>query len=109
MERQNVPNATASLVLGILSILTCLCYGIIGLPLGIIAVVLGSSGLRKFKADPDAYKSPGNATAGRILGFIGILLNLIYLSFIVWVIYKIGWDSFQDPELLQQRLEELLQ
>ena len=42
MERQNLPNATTSLVLGILSIVTCLCYGVIGLPLGIIAVVLGN-------------------------------------------------------------------
>lgn len=109
MERQNVPNSTAALVLGILSIVTCLCYGIIGLPLGIIAVVLGTSGLRTFKSNPDEYKSPGNATAGRILGWIGIILNLIYLSLIIWVIYKIGWDSFQDPELLQQRLEELLE
>ena len=37
MEKQKLPNATAVLVLGIASILTCCCYGIIGLILGIVA------------------------------------------------------------------------
>lgn len=107
MERQSVPNGTTSLVLGILSIITCMCYGIIGLPLGIIALILGRGGQKKFKADPDSYTSPGNANAGVILGIIGIVLNLIYLSFVVWIFYQIGWDALQDPESLQEKLQEL--
>lgn len=31
MEQQKLPNATIILVLGILSIVTCCCYGIVGL------------------------------------------------------------------------------
>ena len=37
--QQQLPNATAVLVLGIISIVGCFCYGIIGLILGIIALV----------------------------------------------------------------------
>jgi hypothetical protein len=40
MEKQSLPNAKVSLVLGIFSIVTCICYGIIGLPLGIAAFFL---------------------------------------------------------------------
>ncbi|MFD2567891.1 CCC motif membrane protein [Pseudotenacibaculum haliotis] len=107
MERSTLPNSTASLVLGILSIVTCICYGIIGLPLGIIAVILGAKAKKIFNENPDAYKSVGNASAGVVTGIIGIILNLIYLGFIVWLISSIGWDALQDPELMQERLLNL--
>ena len=47
MERRNLPNGTAVLVLGILSIITCCCYGFIGLILGImqakVSIIMGST------------------------------------------------------------------
>ena len=49
MEKQKLPNATTSLVLGILSIVTCICYGVIGLPLGIIAFILGNKAMKEFR------------------------------------------------------------
>ena len=48
MERQVLPNATTSLVLGIFSVLTCICYGVIGLPLGIVAFVLGNKAIKVY-------------------------------------------------------------
>ena len=38
--KKDLPNATVVLVLGILSLIFCWCYGFFGLILGIIAVVL---------------------------------------------------------------------
>ena len=40
MNQQSLPNATAVLVLGILSLLTCICYGLPGIICGIIALIL---------------------------------------------------------------------
>ena len=37
MEQQKLPNATLILVFGIISIVTCCCYGIIGLIFGVVA------------------------------------------------------------------------
>ena len=37
---QQLPNSTAVLVLGIISIPTCFCYGIVGMICGIIALVM---------------------------------------------------------------------
>lgn len=107
MERSTLPNSTAALVLGILSIVTCICYGIIGLPLGIIAVILGSKAKKIYNENPDVYSGAGNASAGVITGVIGIILNLIYLGFIIWLISAVGWDALQDPELMQDRLLDL--
>ena len=108
MERQSLPNATISLVLGIFSVITCICYGIIGLPLGITAFVLGNKALKIHSESPENYKGSGNASAGKILGIVGIILNLIFILVIVWVISKIGWENIQDQEMMQQRMNELL-
>lgn len=108
MERQVLPNATTSLVLGIFSILTCICYGVIGLPLGIVAFVLGNKAMKAFNESPENYKSSGNASAGKILGIVGIVLNLAFILVIVWAISKIGWDNMQDQEMMQQRMNEIL-
>lgn len=107
MERTKLPNSTAALVLGILSIITCCCYGVIGLPLGIIALVLGNKAMKIYHEAPENFKGEGNAKIGRILGIVGIVINVIFIGYLIWVISLIGWDALQDPQLLQQRLLEL--
>ncbi len=100
MEKSTLPNSTASLVLGILSIPTCLCYGVLGLILGIIAIVLGKNAQKKYNENPDSYTGEGNAKAGIITGIIGIVLNLVYLGFIIWIFSTLGQDGLQ--EILQE-------
>lgn len=107
MERHALPNSTAALILGILSIVTCCCYGIIGLPLGIVALVLGNKAMKIYYEQPENYKGEGNAKAGKVLGIVGIILNVIFIAYIIWIISLLGWDALQDPQLLQQRLQEL--
>ncbi|MCL7764935.1 DUF4190 domain-containing protein [Polaribacter sp. Z014] len=107
MEKQNLPNATTSLVLGILSLVTCICYGIIGLPLGIIALVLGNKAIKEYNENPENYNSANNANAGKIMGIIGIILNAIFILFIGWFFYKIGLEALEDPALLEQRVNEI--
>ena len=47
MENQKLPNATAVLILGILSIITCCCYGIFSVILGTIGIVLANKEVYK--------------------------------------------------------------
>ena len=84
-----LPNATGALVLGIISIPTCFCAGIVGLVCGIIAIILGSKALKLYKENPGVYNpsSFNNANAGRICGIIGTILSALYLIF--YVIYFI--------------------
>jgi len=104
MEKQKLPNATTSLVLGIISIVTCCCYGIIGLPLGIAAVVLANKAKKIYLEAPESYNGSSNANTGKILGIIGIILNAIYLIVIIIAISVFGWAALQDPQLLQERM-----
>ena len=54
-ERKDLPNATAALVLGALSLVFCWCYGIIGLVLGILAVVLASAPRKAYLENPERF------------------------------------------------------
>jgi hypothetical protein len=87
-----VPNSTAVLVLGILSIVFCFCYGFIGMVLGIIALILASKGNTLYKANPNAYSlsSFNNLKAGKICGIIGVVLSSLYLLIIVLYLVIIG-------------------
>ncbi len=107
MEQQKLPNATLILIFGIVSIVTCCCYGILGLIFGIIALVLANQALKLYAANPEMYEGVQNVKTGRILAIIGIVLNLLFIAYIVWIYSTFGWETMQDPEALQQALEDL--
>lgn len=87
-----LPNATTVLVLGILSIVTCFCYGVIGLTLGIIAIVLSSNDLKLYKANPTFYakNSYNNLNAGRICAIIGVCLSAVTVLVMILQFLFIG-------------------
>lgn len=84
-EKLPLPNATATLVLGILSIVVgC---GSIGLILGIIGLVLSKEGKLLYDQNPDGYTGYSNLNAGRVLCIIGIILGSIALSIaLFWIL-----------------------
>ena len=107
MEKQKLPNATTSLVLGICSIITCCCYGIIGLPLAIGAFITGKKAIKLNNQNPDTYEGVNNANIGKILGIVGIIFNLFVIGIIIYALYLVGWDALSNPELMQERMNEL--
>ena len=105
--QQQLPNATAVLVLGILSIVMCFCYGLFGVALGIIALVLSGKAKALYNENPEMYtiNSYKNMSAGRVCALIGTILSSLVLVF--WVVYfiivgaaigtiftQMPWDSF---------------
>jgi hypothetical protein len=107
MENQKLPNATAVLVLGILSILTCCCYGLFGLALGIVALVLANKDMKLYKEFPEKFSNYKNLNVGRILAIIGVVLNVLSLIYFIFIISMIGMEALQDPALLQEKIREL--
>lgn len=103
MDKQKLPNATAILILGILSILTCCCYGVIGLILGIVALILAKKDLALYYADPEHYEGFSNINTGRILAIIGIVLSAIYLIVSIYMYAVLGEEGIKD---FQQNLME---
>lgn len=104
MERQTLPNSTLILVFGILSILTCCCYGIIGLIFGIIALVMAKKAKKIYLAEPELYKGYNNVKTGKILAIIGIILSTIYLVGTIVALAFYGIEGLQ--EMQQEMMRE---
>jgi uncharacterized protein MpPF26 len=105
MEKQKLPNANAVLILGILSIPTCCCWGIVGLILGIVALVLAKKDQALYLENPELYSNYSNVNTGRILAYIGIALSAIYLIWTIYSLIFIGQEGMM--EMQQQWLEQL--
>ncbi len=107
--QEQLQNSTLILVLGILSIVTCCCYGVIGLILGIVTLVLAKKATAIYAENPDLYTGFQNVKTGKILAIIGLVLSAIYLLFSIWAIMTFGWEALQDQELLQERMREMME
>ena len=107
MGQQNLPNATIALVLGILSIPACCCYGL-GLVFGIVAWVLAGKDIKQYNLNPSAYSlsSLKNTRAGKICGIIGATLSALYIIALVAMIIAFGWAALRDPETMRELLRE---
>lgn len=87
-----LPNATATLVLGILSIVVCFICGI-------VALVISNKDIALYKANPELYSatSYSNIKTGRTCAIIGIALQvigiIIYIAFIAFAISH--FDEFK--------------
>ena len=76
-QPKSLPNSTAVLVLGIISIVTCMAWGIIGLTCGIIALVLAKKDKARYIENPTIYNesSFNNLNTGRTCAIIGVSLS----------------------------------
>ncbi|SMP24515.1 CCC motif membrane protein [Chryseobacterium profundimaris] len=75
---------------------------------GIIALVLAKKDGQLYKNNPSLYSNYGQLNAGKIMAIIGIILSVLYAVYIVVLIATVGWDAMKDPDLMQERMRELL-
>jgi hypothetical protein len=101
--QQNLPNATASLVLGILAIPACCFYGIFGLIFGVIAWILGAGDMKKYQLNPSLYteSSYKNAKAGKICGMIATILSALMVVMFILIIVGVVANPHMFEELLR--------
>jgi len=87
-----IPNATTVLVLGIISIATFCCFGIVGLTLGIIALILGGKSKKLYNENPERYTegSYKNLNAGYICAIIGTSLSGLWILYAIIQLVVVG-------------------
>lgn len=95
VNQLQLPNSTGILVMGIISIVCfcCLAAGLIGITLGILALVLGNKAIKEYQSNPEKYtlQSFKNAKAGRVCGIVGLAIGSIYIIGILIYLSIIGW------------------
>jgi magnesium-transporting ATPase (P-type) len=99
-----LPNATAVMVLGILSIPFCCCYGI-GLVFAIIALIMAKSSSKQYLAEPGKFleSSYSNLKTGSICAWIGLIISIIYI--ILLIVYL---TVFLTNPLFQEQMQEIM-
>ena len=95
MEQIKLPKDTATLVLGIVTIVLALCCQPIAIITGILAWVFGNQGKNLYEANPDEYLSSSfsNIKTGRLLGMIGLALAVALLLYQILVF---DMDEFME-------------
>ena len=90
---QTTPNRTEVMVLGILSIVFCWCWGILSAILGIVTLVLASQGEKQYRLNPALYSevSYRNLRTGKTCAIVGLCLAA--LTIISAIIYFILFGS----------------
>ena len=107
MEKRNLPNATAVLVLGIVSILSCCCYGIVGLIFGAVALFLAQKDMNLYKENPELYLNYSNLNVGRIFAIIGVVLSALTLFVFIYMYGVVGEEGMREMmENLQLKAEQ---
>jgi len=83
--KQDLPNSTGVLVLGILSIVFCFCYGFFGIVFGIISIVLASKDSKLYAQSPDNYteSSYKNMKGGKVCAIVGLSLSSVFILIVV--------------------------
>ncbi|MBK9450073.1 MAG: hypothetical protein IPN95_11835 [Bacteroidetes bacterium] len=87
-----IPNSTAVLVLGIVSIVGCFCYGVLGIICAVIALVLYGKANSEYVNNPSNYSAGSykNLNAGRICAFVGLGLSIAYIIFLIVYVAIMG-------------------
>ncbi|MEI6061902.1 MAG: CCC motif membrane protein [Bacteroidota bacterium] len=97
-QKQQLPNATIVLVLGICSIIFG-CF-FVGLVLGIIGLSLSGSGRKMYKLNPELYEGYGTLNAGYIMSIIGIILGGLYAIYWLIAVAILGGAGFSILQML---------
>lgn len=99
IQRQELPNSTLILIFGILSIIGCCCYGVVGLVFGIIAMLMAQKATIIYNENPEMYIGYQNVKTGKILAVIGIVLSaLVLIIGIVTLIIFGGLEGIQEMQ-----------
>ncbi|MCI8854126.1 MAG: hypothetical protein HFI31_08535 [Lachnospiraceae bacterium] len=94
--------ALASLISGILSLITCLII-YLTVFFGCLSIIFA------LLSRQEALKMPGSAQAGCVLSTVAMILSAVLtaISF-VYLIYLFGWETVQNPEELLRQYSEYM-
>lgn len=106
MEQRKLPNATTSLILGIISFIACcLSSGIGGVILSGIALYLTNKDRKLYFEDPEGYDNYSQVKTSRTIAIIGLVLGLVILiTSIAFLAYFGGISGYQEwvKEMVEQ-------
>lgn len=108
MEKQKLPNAMISLILGILSFIGCCCTsGFGGLILSGIALFLAKKDEKTYAENPELYENFSQVKTAKIIAIIGLVLSVIIAAIFIYMKSTGQYDELMENSM--KALEEMQQ
>jgi len=108
MEQQKLPNATISIILGIISFIGCCCTsGFGGIILSGIAFFLAKKDEKKYIENPELYSNYGQVKTAKIIAIIGLVLGLIIVGIFIYLKASGQYDSIMEDYM--EMIEDMKQ
>lgn len=106
-EQQKLPNATTSIVLGVISFFCCLISsGIGGIIFSGIALYLSNRDRKLYIDSPADYYNYNQVKTARTIAIIGLALAILTIIAAIIVIYSFGgWEAYK--EYIENMMEEI--
>lgn len=101
--KEELPNASLILILGICSIVgCCLSYGLLGIICAIIALVMAKSANELYMQYPDRYSEASykNMQTGKTCAMVSLILSIITIVTSIIVIIFFGWAALFLPNAM---------
>ena len=77
-------NTTLIYILSVVGVVCCCIYGI-GTISAIVAIIIATQELKKYKANPEEYSNGPAMKNARILAIVSLFISFIGLGFIIWI------------------------
>ena len=108
MEKQKLPNAMISLILGILSFIGCCCTsGFGGLILSGIALFLARKDEKTYAENPELYENFSQVKTAKIIAIIGLVLSVFIIAIFVYMKSTGQYDALMENYM--KAIEEMQQ
>ncbi|PZD77038.1 CCC motif membrane protein [Mesonia sp. K7] len=105
MENRKLPNATISLVLGIISyVACCFSWGIGGIVLSGIALYLSNKDRKTYALAPEQYDNYSQVKTARIIAIIGLVLAILF--FITCMVMLVSFGSMEAVEEWAKEMQQ---
>ncbi|MFD2697350.1 CCC motif membrane protein [Mesonia sediminis] len=111
LENRKLPNATLSLILGILSFIAC-CFsaGLGGVILSGVAFYLANKDTRLYHQNPDGFDNYSQVKTAKIIAIIGLVIGLLVLISSIAFIVSLGgineyFEYIQEMQMKQLEMQ----
>lgn len=101
---QKTPNHTAVMILGLTAFIGCCCYGIVGVILAIIGIVLANKDLQLIQENPGVYDNSINTW--KIVNIVALVLSVLSLLLTIWSISLVGFENINNEAEIQRIIQE---
>lgn len=75
---------------------TLFIFGGFAIVFSLLSLFLASNAKKSLSLPYEQYSNSSTVTKGKIIAYIGLVLNVAILGVTIWTLTTIGWDAWSD-------------